>query len=126
MLGLEATECGAASVETGVAASVDIEGAWEGTVSLALPLDVATRFAASMLGRTATSLSPVEVRDVIGELAHVVGGNVKGALPGPSSVSMPRVVTTSEPPPVSADASYWFECDGQPFCVTVHERRSNS
>lgn len=128
MLGLEATECSVTSAEVDVAASVDIAGAWEGTVSLAIPLDAATQFAANMLGRPAASLSPVEVCDVVGELVHVVGGNVKGALPGPSSVSMPRVVTGSEAPPASADASYWFECQGQPFCITVHEgpRRSDT
>lgn len=121
MLGLEAEQRAAANVPFEVAATVDIVGAWEGTVSIALSMDVATHFAATMLGRTEASLSAVEVRDVIGELAHVMGGNVKSAMPGPSSVSMPRIAAATEPPPADTDASYWFECEGQPFCVTVHE-----
>lgn len=129
MLGLEAEERGAGVGPLELAASVDIAGAWEGTVSIALSMDVATHFAATMLGRAESSLSQLEVRDVIGELAHVVGGNVKGALPGPSSVSMPRVGAGSDPAAAHAgDASYWFDCGGQAFCVTVHEttRRSES
>jgi len=131
MLGLEAEaeERGAGEVGVEVAATVDIAGAWEGTVSIGLSMDVAKHFAATMLGRAESSLSQLEVRDVIGELAHVVGGNVKGALPGPSSVSMPRVAAGSDPAAADAgDASYWFDCGGQAFCVTVHEktRRSES
>jgi hypothetical protein len=128
MLGLEAEERLDASGPVEVAARVNIGGAWEGTVSLSLSLDVARHFAATMLGRAAPSLSEAEVRDVIAELAHVVAGNVKGALPGPSSVFIPRVVAATASPAEPADASYWFACEERAFCVTVHEgpQRSDS
>ena len=43
--------------------------------------------------------SPEEVRDLLGEMANLVGGNIKGMLPGPSRLSLPVVA-----PPVDHSA----------------------
>ena len=53
----------------------------------------------------------------MGELANIIGGNLKGLLPGPSVLSVPRV---AECEPVAVHAKQLvFCCEGQPFSVTV-------
>lgn len=125
-LGLEALErTTPATLDEGLVASVDISGGWEGTVSISMPLGLAAHLASRMLACPVEDLSPVEVRDVLGELAHVLGGNVKGAVPGPCALSMPRVETGADRAPAMT-RRFWFECDGQPFSVTVVKRPHGS
>jgi len=106
-------------------AKVDISGAWSGTLSLRMSSRLATRLAARMLARTELETSPAHARDVLGELAHVLAGNVKAVLPGPSLVSMPRVdapTGRSLPPPDDEATRLSFVCDGHSFSVTVDHR----
>lgn len=117
--GLEQSAAGAAEVAT----SVDIEGAWTGTIRIALSRRFARMAAASMLACEEMEASAAAVRDALGELANMLGGNVKGLLPGPSRLSMPRVEEAPSPAWVEGAQTLWFECMGQPFCVTVTERR---
>ena len=42
-------------------------------------------------------LDDEDVEDALGELANVVGGNVKAVLPGPSVLGLPEVGTAPEP-----------------------------
>jgi chemotaxis protein CheX len=42
-------------------------------------------------------LDAEDVDDALGELANVVGGNVKAVLPGPSVLGLPEVGTAPEP-----------------------------
>jgi chemotaxis protein CheX len=68
--------------------SVDVHGAWSGSVHL----DIGTTFAHSLAHRMFGDepISEADVVDAMGELANVIGGNMKGLLPGPSSLSVPR------------------------------------
>ncbi|MBJ7359171.1 hypothetical protein, partial [Nocardioides sp.] len=45
------------------------------------------------------ALDPVELSDVIGEFANIVGGNVKSLMPGPSTLSLPLVAHNVLVPP---------------------------
>ena len=124
VLGLDAAERAEADSENGeVTTAVDISGAWEGTVSITFTRKLARRLAAAMMACAESDPTPDEVSDVIGELTNMVGGNVKGVLPGPCRLSIPR--TASE---VSSDAASakttrtTFDCDGQTFSVCVVER----
>ena len=42
-------------------------------------------------------LDEEDVADALGELANVVGGNVKAVLPGPSVLGLPEVGTAPNP-----------------------------
>ena len=44
------------------------------------------------------AVSPEDVADVLGELANIVGGNVKAMLPPGASLSLPRVVLAAVSP----------------------------
>jgi len=110
-----------------ITTSVDITGAWAGTISLSFSRHLGRRVAAAMLACPESETTPALVRDVVGELANVIGGNMKGVLPGPCRLSLPRVEGAE-----AAGATHghdhaqrlWFDCAGQPFTVTVHSSPS--
>jgi hypothetical protein len=71
---------------------VDVVGPWTGTVVLTTGRQTAAELTRALLGDAAPELLDHEdVADAFGEIANVVGGNVKAALPGPSALSLPEV-----------------------------------
>jgi chemotaxis protein CheX len=71
---------------------VDVVGPWTGTVVLTTGRQTAADLTRALLGDSAPELLDHEdVADAFGEIANVVGGNVKAALPGPSALSLPEV-----------------------------------
>lgn len=95
--------------------AVDVLGAWTGSISIEISEPLAGRLAQSMLD--APEAEPDDVRDAMCELANVIGGNLKGLMPGPSVLSVPRVADCE---PVAVNAKQLvFCCEGQPFSVTV-------
>jgi hypothetical protein len=77
-----------------VSSWVDVVGPWTGSVVLTTGRQTAAELTRALLGDTAPELLEHEdVADAFGEIANVVGGNVKAALPGPSGLSLPDVGT---------------------------------
>jgi len=75
-----------------VSAWVDVVGPWTGTVVLTCGRDTAEELTRALLREHAPAvLEPEDVEDALGELANVVGGNVKAVLPGPSVLGLPEV-----------------------------------
>jgi len=71
---------------------VDVVGPWTGTVVLTCGRDTAEQLTRALLGEHAPEVLDAEdVADALGELANVVGGNVKAVLPGPSVLGLPEV-----------------------------------
>ncbi|MBB3086161.1 chemotaxis protein CheX [Geodermatophilus sabuli] len=71
---------------------VEIVGPWSGTVVLTCDRDTAEELTRALLREHAPAeLEPEDVDDALGELANVVGGNVKAVLPGPSFLGLPEV-----------------------------------
>lgn len=81
---------GATPDRPGLTACVQINGEWQGAVLV--QCSVAAASAITRLLLRVDHVEPVEVRDAIGELANMIGGNVKALLPGPSRLSLPAVV----------------------------------
>ncbi|MGY1606137.1 MULTISPECIES: chemotaxis protein CheX [unclassified Geodermatophilus] len=109
---------------------VEIVGPWTGAVVLTCGHDTAAELTAALLGAHAPPvLEDEDVDDALGELANVVGGNVKAVLPGPSVLGLPEVGAT---PPAGCEADtrrvavLWR---GQPLTVSVqsplHTEREN-
>lgn len=71
---------------------VQFTGSWEGAVVVDCTEVLARRVAAAMFGLDSAELGDVEVEDAIGEVANVVGGNVKTILPPQCQLSVPAVV----------------------------------
>jgi chemotaxis protein CheX len=76
-----------------VSASVSLTGAWHGHVVVSCSARAARQAAAAFLATAPTEVSDEDLADVMGELANIVGGNVKSMLPESTAVSLPHVVT---------------------------------
>jgi chemotaxis protein CheX len=75
-----------------LSAWVDVVGPWTGSVVLTTGRQTAADLTRALLGAVAPELLEHEdVVDAFGEIANVVGGNVKAALPGPSALGLPEV-----------------------------------
>jgi hypothetical protein len=70
-----------------VSSWVDIVGPWNGAVVLTTGRDTAEELTRCLL----RELDAEDVADALGEIANVVGGNVKAVLPGPSVLGLPEV-----------------------------------
>jgi len=76
-----------------VTAAVSVTGAWRGHVVISFSATAARRAAAALLGVDFEEVSVADVTDAVGELANILGGNVKSLLPEPSALSLPHVLT---------------------------------
>ena len=71
---------------------VDVIGPWTGSVVLTTGRQAAADLCRALLAESAPELLDHEdVADAFGEIANVVGGNVKAALPGHSALGLPEV-----------------------------------
>jgi chemotaxis protein CheX len=71
---------------------VEIVGPWNGTVVITTGRTTAEELSRCLLKEHAPPVLDVEdIEDGLGELANVVGGNVKAVLPGPSVLGLPEV-----------------------------------
>jgi len=105
---------------------VHISGAWEGSVNLVLPEGLARDAAAAMFGLEAHEVSNADLADAVGELANIIGGNVKGMIDAPCALSLP-VVAAGGRDAVTVPGSELVQsvtlCTaGHAFVVAVHAR----
>ena len=99
-------------------ASVSMTGEWPGHVAVACSEAFASRFASRLF--LTDTVSEADVVDAIGELANVVGGNVKSVVPGPNVLSLPHVVRGTEYLPSAVETVRLDLCwEGEPLRVTV-------
>jgi len=77
-------------------ATVHIVGAWTGSIVLALSPEAAIEAAAAMLQVGAGDVAAADREDVAAELVNMIGGNLKGVLPGPSFLSLPTIVSGND------------------------------
>ena len=79
-----------------VHSSVSISGAWTGHVVFASSTAAARMAAAAFLAVDRGEVTQEDLSDVLGELANIVGGNVKAMLPPGCFLSLPQVVLAPE------------------------------
>jgi hypothetical protein len=103
-----------------LSAWVDVVGPWTGSVVLTTGRQTAAELTRALLREAAPELLDHEdVADAFGEIANVVGGNVKAALPGSSTLGLPEVGRTPDvrnPDDVCRIDVLWR---GQPLVVSV-------
>ncbi len=71
------------------AASIAIEGAWNGVVVVCCSQELARRAAAAMFHCKEPDMTESQWRDALNEVVNIIGGNVKSLLPGPSRLELP-------------------------------------
>lgn len=109
-----------------VSSVVQISGPSQVTVVVSCSRALALTVTAAMLGVSAADVESGDVDDAVGEVANMVGGNVKGMIPGPSLLSLPTVAVGAEHHVVTrTDLVCAVEgaVDGEPLHVAVLVRR---
>jgi len=98
MLNLEVGECGTPWFpgEDRLTSAVHLAGDWCGVLLLECNRDQACHFAGRFLSLEAADTFDDVARDVLGELANMVGGNMKCVMTPGIHLSMPTVVDGSE------------------------------
>jgi len=114
---------------TEVHSSVSITGSWTGHVVYASSTVAARRAAAAFLAMEADEVSPEDLSDVLGELANIVGGNVKAMLPSGAMLSLPQVVlapqTATKYPNAERVTGLYGVWDGEPVSVSMWQSRND-
>ena len=78
--------------EDPISSWVDVRGPWTGVVVITTGRSTAEQLSRELLKEHAPPvLDEEDIEDGLGELANVVGGNVKAVLPGPSVLGLPEV-----------------------------------
>lgn len=96
MLELEAIPCVLSPTEKRqhqVTGCIQISGQWQGAVVVQSSDDLARTFAGRLLQESGDSLTEADIRDAFAEMTNMIGGNIKGQVPGPSLLSIPSVTT---------------------------------
>lgn len=101
------------------AASVTIEGAWNGSLVVCCSRALAQRVAATMFHCDSEELREALWSDAMGEIANIIGGNIKATLPAPSQLGLPRYYTDWQPPVHGEIVS--FRSEGEPLYVLLVE-----
>jgi chemotaxis protein CheX len=77
-------------------ATIHLAGDWNGVLALGCGSKQACAFAGRFLSMEKPEMVDDVVRDVLGELANMIGGNLKCVLAGGLRLSMPSVVDGSD------------------------------
>jgi chemotaxis protein CheX len=91
-LGLEPLQGAFTLREEQLTGCVSLTGSWEGTVTVACSSSFARQATGIMYKIRPEEASMQQVYDALGELANIVGGNIKACLPGPTALSLPVIV----------------------------------
>lgn len=126
LLGLEVTVAQAPDEcpDEVVTSVVTVSGDALGVVGVQTSGAGARAMAAAMFMMGADEVGEAEVADALGELANVVGGNVKGLLPGSNRLSLPALLDTGAEDPRDLTqpplAEVFLTCDGEPVLIALH------
>lgn len=108
--------------EASLLAKVHISGEWKATLEVATTPVVATLIAAQMFELDPASIQTADLYDALGEIANMVGGNVKGIVNGELDLSLPSVQTCAGPTVVMAGSTVVrMACPDGPLTVTLWE-----
>lgn len=115
--------------ESEVHSSVSITGSWQGAVVYASSNAAARDAAAAFLAMEPAEVSDEDISDVLGEMANIVGGNVKAMLPPGCFLSLPQVVLASESatryPSAVQVAGLYGLWRGEPISVTMWQQATD-
>jgi CheY-specific phosphatase CheX len=130
MVSLEVDEWGTLWFPSGdrLTSAVHLTGGWKGAVLLECDWVVARRFACRFLSIDPSDMVDDLVRDVLGELANMIGGNLKCVLTQDIQLSMPTVVDGSgyglRVGGAEIQNQFAFQCAEGFFWITVLTTRS--
>jgi CheY-specific phosphatase CheX len=102
---------------------INITGDWQGTVVVQVTAPLAARMASVMFRLDDTPPALEDIRDALGEVTNMAGGNIKALVPGTCHLSLPAVVEgkayTIRVPSTQVVARVTFECEGMYGVVSL-------
>jgi chemotaxis protein CheX len=102
---------------------VSITGTWHGHLVYACSMRAAKKAAAAFLAMEEDEVGAEDISDVLGELANIVGGNVKAMLPAGCFLSLPTVVlapeTASYYPAAERISGLYGVWDAEPISISM-------
>ncbi|GAA2647767.1 chemotaxis protein CheX [Paractinoplanes durhamensis] len=111
-----------------VHSSVSISGSWTGHLVYACSTLAARRAAAAFLAMEPDEVSEDDLSDVLGELANIVGGNVKAMLPPGALLSLPQVAlapeSTARYPNTERIGGVYGVWEGEPVSISMWQSRA--
>ena len=124
-VGTEIAEGPPADIDTPHSAAISIGGEWTATIIVTMSEGLVGSYTAALLDMSEEELTSEDIRDALGELVNVVGGNLKGLLDddGKSTLSLP--VVSRHTPEVAGShltIASSFVADGHPMRWEIHER----
>jgi chemotaxis protein CheX len=126
MLGLELSRADDVDGKVGertITSCVQITGDWEGACTIECSPRLAGQLASSMFAMELDELDDEMIRDAMGELANMTGGNVKGVAPGENTLALPTVSEGEEGGMHIAKSRVLNRvvgtADGEPIVITV-------
>lgn len=107
-------------------ATVRLSGDFAAIVEIETVRAVAQRMACRMFAVEPGDLDESDLRDALGEVVNMIGGNVKGILSGEFDLSLPRVEERDEPSSaeVTDAVTARLSCEGSPFRVRLAATQS--
>ncbi|MFC7528136.1 chemotaxis protein CheX [Actinoplanes sp. GCM10030250] len=113
-----------------VHSSVSITGSWNGHIVYASSRTAAQRAAAAFLAMELEEVSDEDISDTLGELANIVGGNVKAMLPPGAQLSLPQVVLVPESsarfPNTQRVTGVYGMWEGEPVSISMWQSSSDN
>ncbi|MEZ5257421.1 MAG: CheR family methyltransferase [Ilumatobacteraceae bacterium] len=111
-----------------VTSCVHITGGWEGSVLVRCTRELAHTITGSMFDMDPSEATTDEIADAIGEIANMIGGNVKSLVPGPSQLSLPWVADGGELTFLDSEPCAFsnFVASSQPLLISVLRRAPGS
>ncbi len=100
-------------------ANVAFGGAATGELQVAMPMELAAEIASNVLGSDPSEVTPLLLKDAVGELANVLCGNMLKALTAPDKIfdlQPPAVSAASQADwkaLISSSQTVALDCDGQ-------------
>ena len=100
---------------------VDLFGEWTGRASLSTERSTAHELARALLDLALDErVTDLDLVDAFGEVANVVGGNVKSLLHTQGSLGLPQVSRTAPTQPGAVvEQELWLSWRGLPLVVTI-------
>lgn len=113
-------------------AQTRMDGDWTGDVTVSAAQPVAESIARRMMAlQPEEALDPSDVEDAMGEIANIIGGNLKSFVEGVERLSLPMVRRTDPRDlPFATGGELLYECvamwDEQQVLVQVHHTTNRS
>jgi len=92
------------SESTSLMGVCELNGAWVGSIQVWLSPGLALAATAAMLMQPPQAVQPDDILDAVKEIANMIAGTIKSALPRPTTMAVPHAELTRQSAPLPPDS----------------------